>query len=479
MRVSFVIPPSLLGDRDVERVFGCTYGLYPIPNIYMLYAAAVARQQDHAVRFLDAPVLGLSAQEFATRLGDDDSDAYVFYTVNLAEKNDLAAHALVRRRRSSVPIVFAGPAPTHHAAAFLVDDNTFVVRGEPELPLAGLLKALEGGAPGNLAEIAGLSYRRGEDAAAVPSAVPVKSLDELPFPARDLLEVDRYYNPKIPYRPFTAMLTSRGCSYPCRYCVPNSLSFARELEFKSTKGKKPPVRVRSAENVIAELQWLKEHGYRAISMLDDIFIWGLKRHQEICEALGSLEFKWGCLSRADHLSEDAVVALKEARCQYVDVGVESFNQAVLDDVHKEVAVEETMDALERCRRHGVPVKLNILIGSSALETAEDVRRNIEIARQLAPKTVMFGIANPFPGTEWWDEAKEKGYLLNPEYRPVDVQKSSSIRLPNLDEKKLQELVREANRRWFLRPAFVAANIGLLARPAELKRALQSLWKKMS
>jgi len=110
--------------------------------------------------------------------------------------------------------------------------------------------------------------------------------------ARDLLEDrERYFNPKLEGRPVTLVLTSRGCSFQCYYCVPNAISWARELEWKRFhKGKKPPVTLRSPENIVAEFEEIKRQGYGAVSIIDDMFLFGGKeRVLSLCRGLERVE----------------------------------------------------------------------------------------------------------------------------------------------------------------------------------------------
>ncbi|MBI5379046.1 MAG: radical SAM protein [Nitrospirae bacterium] len=484
MQITLLVPPVLEGTREVERVFGCTYGLYPIANIYVLTAASVLEQAGHKVRYIDAPVEGWSRADLERFLETDQSELYGFYTVNLAKRTDLLALGMIREKRGDVPVAFMGPSPTYEPEAYLVDRMSFVVRGEPELTLRELAEALQkrmGAGRADLSGIRGLSHlgTQGESVHAPPRDIN-RNLDALPHPARHLVDEKGYYNPKLGEQPVAAVLASRGCSYTCRYCVPNSLSFARELEYKRHHGgKKPPVAHRTPENILGELRHLKEQGYRSVAFLDDVFMWGESRTLALCEGIKQLGLKWGCLTRADHVTEKVAKALAESGCEYVDIGVESFNQAVLDDIKKDCNTETAVRAIKLLKKYRVPVKLNILVGSSPLETQETIRTDLEIIKALKPNAVMFGICNPFPGTEFWDVAKEKGWLIDDVYRPVDVQKEATIEYPHLRKEDLERAVRRANYSFYLNPGFLWRNLRKIKSPASVVKAGRSLLRKQS
>ncbi|MCX7012439.1 MAG: radical SAM protein [Candidatus Sumerlaeota bacterium] len=478
MKVTFLTPPTLAGAHEADRVFGCNWGYYPIPNVFLLTAAATLEREGHDVAYVDAPMEGWSRKRLIEFFRLDTSDVYLIYTVYLSRETDLIALHLLRERRGAVPFVFLGTAPTETPSSFLVDSNTFVVRGEPEMTLVEMLGALSQGKPFD--SIAGLSYSAADGARHNPPRPLIKDLDALPFPARRLIEKHkmRYYNPKIGVRPFTAMLASRGCSYRCKFCVPCASSFAAETEYKRHFHYKPPVRERSVDNVIAEARMLRAQGYRSISFVDDQFVWGEDRALAIAAGLKELGLEWGCLARADRLTEPVVKAFADSGCRYIDVGVESFQQAILDDIRKDMRVETAYEAIALLKKHGITCKINLLIGASPLETEETIRENMRIVRRLRPDSVMYNIANPFPGTDFHDEAKRGGFLAYEEYKAVGVQKESLVSYPHLSRERIEQLTRRANLAFFLSPSFFLQNLKKIRSFSDLIKACQAYWRKL-
>ena len=480
MKATFLVPPVLVGDRATERVAGCTYTLYPVPNIYELTVVGLIEREGFDVRYVESVLNNWDRDDFKAFLKNDDSDVYIMYTVNLGIQNDIVAHSLIREFRGNVPVVFQGPGPTHFVADFMLDDNTFVVRGEPDHTLLELLRSLE------MAQrpvgVAGVSYPEQGERIDNENRPLIKDLDSLPFPARHLLpEKLRYQfrNPKLKVGPYTAVVSSRNCPYKCIYCVPSSLSFARELEYRAhNDGKKPPVGMRSVENVIAEINHLADEGYKAISFQDDNFVWTEKRMIPIAEALGKRGIIWGCQSRADRLTEPIVEAMAKNGCQYVDIGVESFNQDILDFVRKDTTVEQMKTGIDLLKKYGISAKINVLIGTSPLETVETIRENEKIIRDLDVDQVMFSITAPFPGTEFYDMAKENGWFVDGDYYPTDVQKKAIIRFPNLSDKDLEREVYRCNRRFFLRPKIAFRHIKRFRSFRDFTTASKALYRKL-
>jgi radical SAM superfamily enzyme YgiQ (UPF0313 family) len=405
----------------------------------------------------------------------DDSDIYVIYTVFLSEGADLEAHALIRAQVGKRKVIFCGPAPTYNPSKFLLDEQTFVVRGEPDLVLVELCHRLQ--EEQDLGDLAGLSYlQNNKEIRNIPSPI-IQDLDALPFPERSLFDRDTYYNPKIPGGPFTAVLTQRGCPYHCTFCVPNSLSYARELEYKGAHGVKPPLRKRSPQNVIEEMRSLAKAGYTSVSIIDDVFTLEQDRVIEICQGIKGTGIEWGCLARADNITPKLVRALRVSNCRYVDLGVESFNQEILDEVRKQTPLEAIYESIRLLKTNHIMVKINLLLGVSPNETEDDIRFNLKEVLRLRPDAVMFSIATPFPGTELYNKALSNRWFLDGDFNPVSVQHKAIISYPRLSARRLEKMLRWSNRMFYLNPSTILRNIKVLRRPSWIKGVIKALTRK--
>ncbi|HOO56832.1 MAG TPA: radical SAM protein [bacterium] len=478
MKITLLTPPPLDGRKVADRVAGCAYGLYPIPNIFELTMASVLENGGHDVRYVNFPVDGVENEEaFSGFLDTDDSDLYAFYTVNLTRETDRTAARMIHARRAA-HVVFYGPSPSYNPDEFIIDSSCHVVRGEPELSFAELASGLEKGTPA--VAPAGVTMILNGEIVHGAERQLIEDLDSLPFPARKLIKRDRYNNPKLGLKPFTAVLGSRNCPFQCVYCVPCSLSFARELEHRRHhEGKKPPVRKRSPENVGEEFEMLAREGYRSAVFLDDQFIWDEEHTVEMCRRIAPTGIIWGCATRADFVTDTIVAEMKKAGCRFMDIGAESFDQRILDDVNKNLKVDTIRNAIGIIRKNGIDVKLNILVGCSALETKETIRANKRMIAKLKVDQVMYNIANPFPGTKLYEIAKRDGWFVEGDYRPSDVQKEAIIRLPNLEPDELVNEVRRANFAFFFKPGFVLKRVARFRSLSDFIDAFRALRKKLS
>ena len=473
MKVCFLIPPEPLAATPAERSAGCTRVVYPMPNLYELTVAALVESKGYAVDYVDLTASGGDLREF---VGSSDADVFMIWTVNLSRAADFAARDAILELRPDAKVVFLGPGATFFPNLYLTDERVVIARGEPEMTVVELLDSWNAG--GDWRGLDGLILLADGKMQRNRARKLMTDLDALPFAARHLLKGREFHNPKLKKGPYTTMLTSRNCPFHCIYCVPSSLTFARELDFRADNGRKPPISFRSPESIERELDQLAAEGYRAIGFVDDNFIWNEERTAALCKALRKHGFVWGCQARADAITEPIAKMLGESGCTYVDLGVESFNDAILKFIHKGVDSKRIFEAIALLKKYNVPVKLNILIGTSPLETKETLRETLHTAQSLKVDQVMFNIVSPFPGTEFYAMAKENGWIRGGEYEPTNVQRESILSYPHLTAEEMEKALFDFNLRYFLSPRIVWKHMRRFRSFGEFVAAFKALREKL-
>ncbi|MBR5531787.1 MAG: radical SAM protein, partial [Bacteroidales bacterium] len=166
--------------------------------------------------------------------------------------------------------------------------------------------------------------------------------------------------------------------------------------------------------------------------------------------------------------------------KYVDLGVESFDDEILKYVKKGITSEQIFSAIKSLKKYKVPVKLNILIGCSPLETKETIKRTLATVKKLNVDQVMFNIVSPFPGTEYYKLCKENGWIGtdNGEYVPTDVQRESILNFPHLTSKEMERLLYKNNLSYFLSPKFIWKQMKRFSSWEEFTYALKALKIKL-
>ncbi|MCL5406973.1 MAG: B12-binding domain-containing radical SAM protein [Patescibacteria group bacterium] len=451
MKIIFI--QNYQGKRVPDKVYGCSYTLYSTPDLATLYNAAVLKKAGHDVTLC----------KIKEKVSLPPADIYLINSVILSFETDMLIAQKIKNKKT----FFFGPYPTLYPEKYLKFQNYFVLRGETEHYIAqAILKPKA---------TLGVSYKTNKTVYHNKTAGIIKNLDSVPFPAREL-DNERYFNPKLNLKKFTNVLASRGCANRCYFCVPNSISWARELEWKKYHKEKPPVKIRSTKNVIEELKLIKQQGYDEFSFIDDQFVVGKERTIEIAKAIKKLGLKYGILARADRLLDaDVTEDLSNSGCKYVDIGAESFNQDILDDIKKDIKVETILEAIRLLSKYKIEPKINIMLGTSSKESKAIIEDTVKKTLSLPSNYCMFSIATPFPGTEFRKVAEKKNWIIkNDDINPASV---AQISYPELSNKDLEQITKNANLRFYLRPKvfFVVFKKALSPKSAKLYTKLLLNW----
>ena len=445
MNITFLIPNNIKGINP-ERNFGCFESIYEIEDLTVMYMAAVLEKAGHNIDYYE-----FRADQFTTR-SISKSDILMVHSVYLSADYDIQLGKKIKDR----PVFFFGPSPSLNPEKFISKNNHYVIRGETEHVLIDAINHPE--------KTNSISYFSNKKIIHNKSAGIIENLDLIPFPLRQNNH-KKHYNPKLNYKNSTIVLSSRGCANRCYFCVPNSISWAREIEWKRFHSGKPPVKARSAKNVITEIKLLSNLGYEEFSFIDDQFIFGKDRILEICLGIKKLKMNYGILARSDRLLDETIVkALYLSGCRYVDIGVESFNQNILDDIKKDLKTEAIYKSIKLLNKYQIKPKLNIMFGTSSKENDRIINQTINKSLSLPVKYCMYSIATPFAGTEFNKIAERKGWLK----KKQNKQKIDYISYPHLSNKRLHQIYKKAYCKFYLRPKVLLYHINKIRSLRSLK-----------
>ncbi|MDI6784825.1 MAG: radical SAM protein, partial [bacterium] len=177
----------------------------------------------------------------------------------------------------------------------------------------------------------------------------IDHLDELPFPARHLIDNQRYIRPDTG-EPQTTIITNRGCPYSCIFCL-------------STQVAGMKLRARTPENIVAELvECVTKHQINNFLFRADTFTlnksWILELCQKIQEA--KLDIKWACNSRVDTIDSDRLNAMKHAGCWLIAFGIETGDKEMLAQIKKNATLDQAQHAIKLCKQHNLKTSIYIL-----------------------------------------------------------------------------------------------------------------------
>jgi len=221
-------------------------------------------------------------------------------------------------------------------------------------------------------------------------------LDSLPFPRYEKFELNKYFLKEI------MIISSRGCPYDCIYC-PVKLAIGRNL------------RVRSAKNVVDEIEYWYTKNYRRFNFADDNFTFFKERVYEICDeikkrGLTGLDLRCGNGIRADKVDKELLSRMRETGFNYIGLGVEAGNNRILGILKKGEPIERIEAAISDACSLGYDVTLFFLAGSPG-ETAADIEDSVRLAEKYPVFEARFYNIIPYPGTELFKWLKEKNLFL--------------------------------------------------------------------
>lgn len=373
--------------------------MQPYPPLGTLYAASYLRDRGYRVDLFDA-MLAESEAEWDQALARTRPRFAVVFEDNF---NYLSKMCLLRMRQAAFTmarmarargctVIVAGSDASDHAQAYLDAGADYVLIGEGEETLGELLDVLIHKTDTPLEAVPGLAFTHGQQLQVTARRPDLKDLDALPFPAWDLVDVDRYRRVWLEHHGYYSMnvATSRGCPYHCNWCA------------KPIWGQR--YHVRSAANVADEVAWLKRT-FRPdhIWFVDDIFGllpgWVEQFADHIEARQARLPFK--SLQRADLILKGHTIdALRRAGAERVWVGAESGSQKILDAMEKGTRVEDIYATARRLHAAGIQVGFFLQFGYPG-ETREDIERTLQMVRDCHPDDVGMSVSYPLPGTRFF------------------------------------------------------------------------------
>jgi anaerobic magnesium-protoporphyrin IX monomethyl ester cyclase len=377
----------------------------PYPPLATLFAASYARALGHDVALFD-PMLDEHIEGFSRSLDATRPDAVVLYDdafnwftkMCLSRMREAACRMVREASARGLTVIVAGHDAADDPAAYLGAGATFVISGEGELTLGELLGRLEEARrnPGAVLEhvtphIPGLVYLRGGSLLRTSPRKLLQNLDELPLPAWDLADLDRYrdfWRRRHGYFSLN-MVTTRGCPYRCNWCA--------KPVYGNTYHSRTPA------NVVAEMQLLRErYAPDHVWFCDDILglksRWLLEWSEAVSRAGVATPFL--CQTRADLMTDANVRALRRAGCAEAWLGAESGSQEIVDAMDKGITIEQTRSAVARLQKHGVRVGLFLQFGYEG-EGWTQIQQTRAMVRELLPEDVGISVSYPLPGTRYY------------------------------------------------------------------------------
>ncbi len=436
-------PPEFRVSRGLMGGFGMAVNpglLYP--PIELAHVASVLEAAGHAVAIHDSDAQGLDV-EGARKAVVAARPGLVFVDSSSTSLDQDLSLCRALRAELCIPVAILGSQVTYTPGEIFAHDNVdVVVRGEPEHTAREIAARVAAGR--DLRGVQGTSWRA-PDGQVVhePEREKIASLDELPIPARHLLDNQAYRFPGIA-GPVTTVKSSRGCPLNCSFC---GYTLAQGLRF----------RFRSPEHVLAELVDLhRNHGLRHVVFRDPIFTTRKDRVLAICDGIRreKLDLEWQCETAIKVLDRELIGAMAKAGLKHLSVGVESGNAEIqrkhcgskLLDGQKKLDVARCVEVFDACREFGVESRAFCMVGFPE-ETPAMAEETFALVERLDPDQVQFCAVTAYPGTPLYQMlrgTREFDYASMTGFQALEGNEHMSA-------EQIQEKIRQGYRRFYRRP----------------------------
>ncbi len=377
----------------------------PYPPLGLMYLGAVLRDRGYSVEIYDGTFAD-STERILEHL-ERAARPRVAGIFAMNSFRDDALETIRHFKERGVTVFAGGPDPSIYDEEYLGGGVDAVVRGEGEVAILELLDAYRvrpketsepiPAADEALRGIAGVSFLDREARLARASDRPAsKTMDDLPTPAYDLVDLDRYVAEWRRVHGYASIqfMTSRGCPFSCAWC-------ARPIFGRRYRQYGP-------SRAVDEIQHLAErYGIDHLWLFDDTFVVRREWVEAFCEEIAArgVRVRWECLARVDLVDHDLLALMRRAGCERINFGFESGSQRVLDGMKKGTTVADARRVAAAMHTLGIAMGGYVLMGYPG-EEWDDIEKTIELIREIQPVDYSTSVAMPMPGTEFFSLVKD-------------------------------------------------------------------------
>ncbi len=488
--ILFVNPPSPDGDiwiRSQHRV-GRRSRENMIWGQVSLAQLAAVMHPDYKVAVIDAIAERMSWPDFEKKLREYKPRFYVTQMTAPTLTNDNYG-CFLAKSIGAITIAFGT-----HVTPLAVETMRphpsldLVLRGEPEVTLRevvdtinghtefseGTLKLYKSCDPEwepkkaerlpnsdyyDLSHVKGLVWRRGLEIVRNVDRNFIPNLDDLPLPMHHLLPLDKYRTAVL-NGSYQFIVTSRGCTAGCVYCIKH-VSYQAGL------------RLRSPENVVAEIEMLVGLGVKNIHMYADLFTANRDQVMGICQLIIDRGIKIGFTanSRVDYVDKEMLQMMAKAGCTVLSWGIESANEEILKKARKGTIPARAAQSVKWSHEAGIRNLGYFIVGLPG-ETRETIQETIDFSKTLPLDLAIFHIAAPYPGTPFFFMVMENNWFKpGTRWEQVDMDQSTVLQYSNLSAEDLESEARRAMREWMFRPGPVITYLKSLRNIGALRSAI--------
>ena len=453
-------PPSLISKGFMKDIC-CGENSYVnavFPPLSLAYVAGTLRNKRINLDLIDGNALELKLKDLKELLLDKKYKILIINSSHSSFKSDIEISGHIKKILPKINIMFYGVYPT--ACWEKVIRNkivSFVVIGEPELTVLELVKNILNKKKGYKA-IKGIVFKRGNKFIKNQDRELMKNLDELPYPARDLLSIKKYNHPLFKPNSIT-LRTSRGCIYNCLFCGTKIINKRRW-------------RAHSPERVVNEIKHIIEsHNIKNFFLEDEQFFLDKERVKNICKKIinEKIKIKWAAMARTNLINNELLKIIKKAGCYRIDLGVESLNNLTLKNIRKGINKKQIIDAIKKVKKAGLEVGVILMVGLPG-DNANSIRQSIKIFKKNKVDCLIIHTAAPYQGTDFYDLCKKKKWIINEDLNNYGTS-CSVLSYPNFTKEEIENTQLRCYKDFYLNPNYISRQIFKISSFGDIKEKI--------
>ena len=468
MRIFIVNPAFGQGFVKSARWFAKSRGRVQRHPDYLARATAVLEQAGHECVMLDAAAKDLPLNEVEERVRAFGPDLVVIYATTPSIQSDLEHARMAKQATGGAMTIVIGshvsaePDDTLERGRGFVDA---VARREFDFTLREVADR------GTYDGVAGVSWMSPEGIVHNPDRPVIEDLDALPHPAWRHIDLDDYRDAGKLF-PFLTLIGGRGCPAKCTFCQLPQVMYGHRY------------RTMSPARVLDEIEYDLElfPNLKEIMFEDDTLTLSthLERLREICQGMidrGLHErISWSANARPDLTDRETLRLMKASGARMFCTGFEFGNDEILKRIKKGIGTEKMREYARNTSEAGIRVHGCFMIGGPG-ETRETAMQTIHFAQQLEIDTCQFTGVAAYPGTTYYEWAKQNGYIVAKDWQDwVDEnhEQRGVVDIPGLSMREIEELVDLGLKSFYLRPKQVRTIARNLRNVSDVRTKLHGL-----
>jgi radical SAM superfamily enzyme YgiQ (UPF0313 family) len=461
MKVLLVNPPlKHLISANVPSFVEEERGTYP--PLGLLYIASYLREngpEGLEVQVLDTILEDLNYQEIEDFILKESPDVVATQTLTFTLVDSLEVVRLAKKVNPQIITVLGGRhCDIYPEETIRFEYVDYLIQGEGEIAFTELIKNLNN--ERNLKKIAGL-FLKTKDGVIGNSRELIENLDRLPFPARELTNYHKYRFLLAKNSVFTTLVTSRGCPFTCTFCDEGRKRFR-------------PV---STSRVVDEIVACKRNlGIETFFIFDSTFTVSRQRVLDFCDELvkRKADVMFDIRSRINLIDDEILNKLKKAGCLRIQYGVESGNNTILKNIHKNITVDQVKRVVDKTRDYGFEILCDFMIGLPG-EKEKEIMDTINLSLNLPIDFAHFSIMTPYPNTEIYHEGIRRG-MFGDYWREFSLSPASNFEPlvweEHFSKEELINYLSLAYSKFYKRPSYIWQQLFKIRTPAELFRKVK-------